>query len=102
MVDVPGVDSLYFTMLNHNKRSVTLNTKKRETYSRETNKKMRCFGGEFCAKAMERMGFGWERIKTGTYDNGVGKGFGPDRMKTVKFMRMWPNVRAALRQLPVF
>ena len=27
LVDVEGADSLYFTMLNHNKRSITLNTK---------------------------------------------------------------------------
>ena len=27
LVDVKGADSLYFTMLNHNKRSITLDTK---------------------------------------------------------------------------
>ena len=27
LVDVPGADSLYFTMLNHNKRSIELNSK---------------------------------------------------------------------------
>ncbi|MGI9426692.1 MAG: CoA transferase, partial [Hyphomicrobiaceae bacterium] len=27
LVDVPGADSLYFTMLNHNKRSIEINTK---------------------------------------------------------------------------
>jgi formyl-CoA transferase len=26
LVDVPGADSLYFTMLNHNKRSITLDS----------------------------------------------------------------------------
>src|ERR1700709_561427 len=28
--DVPGADSLYFTMLNHNKRSITLDSKSTE------------------------------------------------------------------------
>lgn len=28
--DIPDVDSLYFTMLNHNKRSVTIDTKNPE------------------------------------------------------------------------
>ena len=27
LIDVPGADSLYFTMLNHNKRSIELNSK---------------------------------------------------------------------------
>ena len=37
LVDVEGADSLYFTMLNHNKRSLTLNSKN------ETGKKVMCW-----------------------------------------------------------
>jgi formyl-CoA transferase len=65
LVDVPGADSLYFTMLNHNKRSITLNTKN------ETGKKVltrlvkECdvLVENFAPGAMERMGFGWEEVQ---------------------------------------
>ncbi len=63
--DIPDVDSLYFTMLNHNKRSITLNTK--------TDKGREIVEGllkacdvmvENCAPgALDRMGFSWERIQ---------------------------------------
>ena len=64
--DVPNVDSLYFTMLNHNKRSVTLNTK------HETGKEIferliqACdvLVENFSPGALDRMGFSWERIQT--------------------------------------
>ena len=63
--DVPGVDSLYFTMLNHNKRSITLDTK------RETGKALlgrlieACdvLVENFAPGALDRMGFPWERIQ---------------------------------------
>ena len=65
LVDVPDADSLYFTMLNHNKRSLTLNTKN------ETGKQVlerlvaKCdvLVENFAPGAMERMGFGWEQIQ---------------------------------------
>ena len=63
--DLPEVDSLYFTMLNHNKRSITLNTK--------TDTGRRIFGRlieecdvlveNFAPGALDRMGFTWERIR---------------------------------------
>ena len=65
LVDVPGVDSLYFTMLNHNKRSLTLNTKN-ETGKRILErliKKCDVLVENFAPGAMERMGFGWEQIQ---------------------------------------
>jgi len=63
--DIPDVDSLYFTMLNHNKRSITLNTKHetgKEIFTRliETCDVM---VENFAPGALDRMGFTWERIQ---------------------------------------
>jgi formyl-CoA transferase len=63
--DIPDVDSLYFTMLNHNKRSIELNTKE------ETGKEVlirlikTCdvLVENFAPGALDRMGFSWERIQ---------------------------------------
>lgn len=65
LVDVEGADSLYFTMLNHNKRSLTLNTKN------ESGKKVlerlveECdvMVENFAPGALDRMGFSWEKIQ---------------------------------------
>lgn len=65
LVDVPGADSLYFTMLNHNKRSLTLNTKTdegKEVLERLV-KECDIMVENFAPGALDRMGFGWERIQ---------------------------------------
>jgi formyl-CoA transferase len=65
LVDKPGADSLYFTMLNHNKRSITLNTKEqkgKEVLERLV-KSCDVLVENFAPGALERMGFGWERIQ---------------------------------------
>src|SRR5437764_6449936 len=63
--DIPGVDSLYFTMLNANKRSITLNPK--------TAAGSRIFAKliatcdvmveNFAPGAIDRMGFPWSKIQ---------------------------------------
>ena len=65
LVDVPGADSLYFTMLNHNKRSLTLNTKNEtgKHILERLIKKCDVLVENFAPGAMERMGFGWEQIQ---------------------------------------
>ena len=63
--DKPGVDSLYFTMLNSNKRGITLNPKT------EAGKKIfakliqECdvMVENFAPGAIDRMGFPWEKIQ---------------------------------------
>ena len=79
--DIPGVDSLYFTMLNHNKRSITLDTKKAagkqvlETLIKECDVLVE----NFAPGALDRMGFSWERIQELNPKMIVAsvKGFGP-------------------------
>ena len=64
--DIPEVDSLYFTMLNHNKRSITLDTKhergkaifarrsRRVTSSRRTLRRARSTGWASPGSAFRR------------------------------------------------
>ena len=63
--DIPGVDSLYFTMLNGNKRSLTLNTKTEEGKTIFTRLIEHCdvMVENFAPGALDRMGFTWERIQ---------------------------------------
>lgn len=63
--DIPGVDALYFTMLNSNKRSITLDTKTPEGKQvleqliRGSDVMVENFG----PGALDRMGFSWDRIR---------------------------------------
>ena len=62
--DIPNVDSLYFTMLNHNKRSITLDTKapKGKEVLEALVKVCDVLVENFAPGALDRMGLTWERI----------------------------------------
>jgi formyl-CoA transferase len=86
--DVPDADSLYFTMLNCNKKSITLNMKSaggQEVFARLVS------GADvlvenFGPGVMERLGFTWERL--GELNERLVyasiKGFGPGRYADFK------------------
>jgi formyl-CoA transferase len=63
--DIPGADAVYFTMLNGNKRSLTLDTKTQE--GKEVLEKMiktsDVMVENFGPGALDRMGFSWARIQ---------------------------------------
>ncbi len=63
--DIPGVDSLYFTMLNANKRSITLNPKTEAGKKIFTRLIEECdvMVENFAPGAIDRMGFPWETIQ---------------------------------------
>jgi formyl-CoA transferase len=86
--DVPGADSLYFTMLNCNKRSLTLNLKSpggKEVFER-------LVGGadilveNFGPGAMDRLGYSWEALHelNERLIYASIKGFGPGRYANFK------------------
>lgn len=64
--DVPDADSLYFTMLNGNKRSMTLDTKnpKGREILEDLIKACDVMVENFAPGVLDRMGFTWERIQT--------------------------------------
>jgi formyl-CoA transferase len=88
LVDVPGADSLYFTMLNHNKRSIELNSKN-ETGKQVLTRLIRecdVLVENFAPGALDRMGFGWERIHeiNPRMIMASVKGFGPGKYEDCK------------------
>jgi formyl-CoA transferase len=81
LVDVPGADSLYFTMLNHNKRSITLDSKSKQGMNVLERLVKTCdvLVENFAPGALDRMGLTWERIHSWNPRMVVAsvKGFGP-------------------------
>jgi formyl-CoA transferase len=79
--DIPDVDSLYFTMLNHNKRSITLDTKNKtgKTVLEELIRRCDIMVENFAPGVLDRMGFTWARIQELNPAMIVAsiKGFGP-------------------------
>lgn len=88
LVDVKGADSLYFTMLNHNKRSITVDSKnqKGKEIIERLIKHCDVMVENFAPGALDRMGFTWERINKLNPRIIVAsiKGFGPGPFEDCK------------------
>lgn len=86
--DIPDADSLYFTMMNGNKRSVALDTKHPEGrfVLEELIKVCDVLVENFAPGVLERMGFPWERIQALNPRIIVAsvKGFGPGPFENCK------------------
>jgi formyl-CoA transferase len=86
--DIPDADSLYFTMLNHNKRSITVDAKKPQGKQVLERLIKHCdvLVENFAPGALDRMGFSWERIKELNPKMVVAsvKGFGPGKYEDCK------------------
>ncbi|MBP2298860.1 formyl-CoA transferase [Azospirillum picis] len=86
--DLPDADSLYFTMLNHNKRSITLDTKtpKGKEVLEALIRTCDVMVENFAPGVLDRMGFTWERIQDLNPAMIVAsvKGFGPGPFENCK------------------
>ncbi len=86
--DIPKVDSLYFTMLNHNKRSITLDTKNKtgKEVLERLIKTCDVLVENFGPGVLDRMGFPWETIHQLNPRMIVAsiKGFGPGPFEDCK------------------
>jgi len=86
--DIPDADSLYFTMLNSNKRSITLNPKNPEGAKIFTKLIQECdvMVENFAPGALDRMGFSWEKIQeiNPRMIYASVKGFGPGKYEECK------------------
>jgi formyl-CoA transferase len=81
LVDVKGADSLYFTMLNHNKRSITIDSKnaKGKEILERLIRHCDVLVENFAPGALDRMGLTWDYIHKTNPRMIVAsvKGFGP-------------------------
>jgi formyl-CoA transferase len=86
--DVKGADSLYFTMLNSNKRSITINLKAPDGKKILEELIRRCdvMVENFGPGVLDRQGFTWERIQeiNPRISYASIKGFGPGRYADFK------------------
>ncbi len=86
--DIPDVDSLYFTMLNHNKRSITLDTKTARGREVLDSLIRHCdvLVENFAPGALDRMGVTWSHVQDVNPRMILAsvKGFGPGRYEDCK------------------
>ena len=86
--DLPGADSLYFTMLNGNKRSITVNMKSEAGKEIITKLVQKCdvLVENFGPGVLDRQGFSWEtlqKINPRIVYASI-KGFGPGKYEDLK------------------
>lgn len=102
--DVPGADSLYFTMLNSNKRGMTLNPKTEAGKKIFTQLIEKCdvMVENYAPGAIDRMGFPWEKIQqiNPRMVYASVKGFGPGPLRIARSTRMSLSAPADRPPLP--